>query len=213
MAIKILIADDHELIRIAFKILLELEDDFKVLDYEVNTGKDALEAIVKLTPDIVLLDINMPIMTGLEVLKTLRKQNSKQKIIMLSVHDTIDYIQQAFKLGCNGYITKNVDAQTLTLAIKSVYAGKEYTQPELLSKLMREQANKSFLEPEPQEELTDRELEILSLLVKGSSTVQISDALNITEKTVRNHLYRMYKKINVVDRVQAVRYGIDHGLK
>ena len=213
--IKILIADDFSLIRQALKNLLERQDGIEVLEDGATNGKEALEKTLSLNPDILLLDINFPDVTGLEVLSEIRKKNPEQKIIMLTMHDSKDYILESINKRANGYITKDADIELLVDAIRRVYKGDSYIQPNIFKSIIVDVNNDSSQKPtntstsaitdneetsnidtdyppgKPLKEiLTSREIEILKLVAEGKSNKDIGIELNISEKTARNHLYK-----------------------
>lgn len=206
--INVLLADDHMMVREGIHQLLELEDNISVVG-EVGDGIECIDAIYKLQPDVVILDINMPKMDGLSVLKKIRETNIGCKIIVLTFYNEIGIVQDAVKSGANGYILKEADSTLLVKAINIVTSGERYIQPSIAAMLRQskiiEQQNRT-------EALTKRELEIIKLLVGGLYNKEIADYLNISEKTVKNHISSIFRKINVSDRTQAAVYAIKNNL-
>lgn len=204
--IKIIIADDHSMIREGLKQLLELDGDIQVIG-EAGNGEECLELIEKFNPDVVLLDINMPVMNGLKMLEILRSsKNRNQRIIILTIHNEVEYLMKAMEIGVEGYVLKDADSSVLKKAICKVYSGENYIDytmlPILNEKMVREK------EKEDDEKLTRREIEVLKLLAEGLFNKEIAYKLSISEKTVKNHVSNIFKKIGVFDRTQAAVYAI-----
>ena len=204
--IRIVIADDHSLIREGLKQLLELDGDILVVG-EAGNGQICLDVIEREKPDVVLLDINMPEMNGLEMLEVLRKSNNKkQKVLILTIHDEIEYLLKAVKIGVEGYVLKDADSSILKKAIKSVVAGETYIDYTMVP-LLNESKAKVFVNQDD-DMLTRREIEVLKLLAEGLFNKEIAYKLSISEKTVKNHVSSIFKKIGVSDRTQAAVYAI-----
>lgn len=207
MKIRILIVDDHSMVREGFRQLLQLEDEFEVVGEAAN-GKDALKLIKELKPDVVLLDINMPVKNGLEVLEEMQNIKSKTKVLMLTIHNEVEYLIKAVEIGCNGYLLKDSSFQTLKDAITLVNKGESFIQPELTPILNAGLMRKN----EIQDTLTKREIEVLKLVAIGETNREIAIELDISERTVKNHISNLFKKINVSDRTQAAVYAIKNDL-
>lgn len=205
MAVKVMIADDHSMIREGLKQLLELEGDFEVIA-EACDGVDCLEKLKTVVPDILLLDINMPNMNGLEVL-----QKMKVKVLVLTVHNEVEYLLKAVDIGVNGYLLKDSESAELKKAILAVVNGEDYIQPSLIpvlnSKMLDRDSDSSKIES-----LTRRELEVLKMLSYGTYNKEIAEHLNISERTVKNHVSNIFKKIGVTDRTQAAVFAIRNNL-
>lgn len=210
--IKIIITDDHSMIREGLRQLLELEGDIQVIG-EAKDGLECLQLMEELTPDVILLDINMPNMNGLKMLETLRENGNEQKILMLTIHNEVEYLLRAMEIGANGYVLKDSDSMTLKKAIVSIYNGETYIDAPLVP-LMRERlADKEKRNQVSAEEiLTKRELEVLKLLAEGLFNKEIAYQLSISEKTVKNHVSNIFKKIEVSDRTQAAVYAIKNNV-
>lgn len=202
MAIRILLADDHSLMREGLKQLLEMEEDFEVVG-QANTGRELLNLVSGTPADVILLDINLPDMSGLKVLELLREKGCDIKVIMLTIHDDWEYVNQAIRLGAHGYLLKDVEAQSLYRAIRDVKAGKTYVHPNLAWDIIA-QKDKSML----LDRLTAREREILYMVSKGLGNEDIAERLVISDKTVRNHVSNIYRKLGVKDRTQAALLGM-----
>ncbi len=210
MAVKIMIADDHSMIREGLKSLFELDHDFEVIG-EAENGKDCLDKLKKVKPDVLLLDINMPVMNGLEVLKYLKSYRIRVKVLILTVHNEIDYLMKASEIGVNGYILKDSEFAELRKAVLAIMEGKMYIQPSLIpmlnSKMIEKNEDYGKLE-----NLTRKELQILKMLSAGLSNREIATRMEISEHTVKNHLTRIFKKIGVKDRTHAAIFTIRNNL-
>ena len=208
--VKIVIVDDHSMIREGLKQLLELDGDIQVIG-EAGNGEECLELLKTVTPDVLLLDINMPVMNGLKMLEVLRNSKySVQKILILTIHNEIEYLLKAIDIGVEGYVLKDADSAILKKAIYKVYDGEKYIDS-LMLPLMNERI---ALEKEKSEDeiLTRREIEVLKLLAEGLFNKEIAYQLSISEKTVKNHVSNIFKKIGVFDRTQAAVYAIKNNI-
>lgn len=210
MAVKIMIVDDHSMIREGLKSLLELEGDIQVIA-EAEDGVDCLEKLKICTPDVLLLDINMPRKNGLEVLQTLKSSKSKVKVLVLTVHNEVEYLMKAVDIGVDGYILKDSESAELKKAIFSIVEGENYIQPSLIPSLNSKMIEKNRDEGKI-ESLTKRELEVLKLLAVGMYNKEVAEKLNISERTVKNHVSNIFKKIEVTDRTQAAVFAIRNNL-
>lgn len=210
MAAKIIIADDHSMVREGLKNLLELDGDIEVIG-EASDGIECIELLKKSHPEVLLLDINMPNMNGLEVLKKLKENRMKVKVIILTVHNEIEYLLKAVEIGINGYMLKDSDSAELKKAIFTVIDDENYIQPSLIPML-----NSKMIERDIDKEriklLTKRELEVLKLVAIGSYNKEIGEKLEISERTVKNHISSIFKKIEVTDRTQAAVFAIRNNL-
>lgn len=210
MSAKIVIADDHSMIREGLKQLLEMDGDVEVVGEAAN-GIECLDVLEKIIPQVLLLDINMPNMNGLEVLEKIKENNINVKVIILTVHNEIEYLLKAVEFGINGYILKEADSSELKKAIYNVINGETYIQPRLIPLL-----NTKMIERDIEKEkiglLTKREMEVLKLLSVGLYNKEIGEKLNISERTVKNHISSIFKKIEVTDRTQAAVFSIKNSL-
>ncbi|MDQ0227151.1 response regulator transcription factor [Metabacillus niabensis] len=222
MKTKIVIIDDHQLFREGVKRILDFEPSFEVVA-EGDDGEEALEIVETHKPDVVIMDINMPKVNGVEATKQLIEANPEAKVIILSIHDDENYVTHALKTGARGYLLKEMDADTLIDAVKVVADGGSYLHPRVTHNLVNEfrrlatangQASNQPLQPEirrPLHILTRRECEVLQMLADGKSNRGIGEALFISEKTVKNHVSNILQKMNVNDRTQAVVVAIKNG--
>lgn len=205
--IEIIIADDHMMIREGLKQLLELDGTMKVIA-EANDGEECLNLLnKKIHPDILLLDINMPKKNGIEVLEYIKQNKIPVKVLILTVHNEVEYLLKAVDIGIDGYLLKDSSYDELKEAIDVVISGNTYIQPSLLPAL-NESMEDYALDKEKIEWLTKRELDVLQLISKGCSNKKISDELTISERTVKNHISHIFRKINVEDRTQAAVFAI-----
>lgn len=210
-AIKLVIADDHSMIREGLKQLLELEGQFKVIA-EASDGVECLEILSKEAPDVLLLDINMPNKNGLDVLKELNQSgNRKIKVLVLTVHNEVEYLIKAVELGVDGYVLKDSESSELKKAIMTILNGETYIQPDLIPML-----NAKMISMENDydkiDSLTKRELDVLKNLAIGMYNKEIANNLEISERTVKNHVSNIFKKIGVSDRTQAAVFAIRNNL-
>lgn len=245
--IKVMIADDHTLFRQGLCRILELEEDIEVVA-EASDGKQAVALAKERRPDVILMDINMPGMNGLEATRTVKEVVPESEIVILTIHADDEYIFEVLRAGARGYILKDVDASKLADAIRAVKRGEAYIPPALLGKVLkqfrrlaqgreeiaaagwevvaentsdssgyaivpaasRKQADEK--DPELLARLTTREKEILECIVDGQSNKEIADTLVISEKTVKNHVSNILRKLEVADRTQAAVYALRHGI-
>lgn len=203
--IRIIIADDHRMVREGLKQLLELEGDIEVVG-QASEGETCLEQIHKHKPDLVLLDINMPNMNGLQTLQILRKDYKNQKVLMLTIHNEVEYLLRSIELGANGYVLKDSESSVLKKAIFTVYNGETYIEPSLTPEMKERMKRRG--KATSNELLTNREIDVLKLIAEGLFNKEIAFRLNISEKTVKNHISNIFKKIGVSDRTQAAVYAI-----
>ena len=224
MPIKIIIADDHALLRQGIRNVLELEEDLLVIG-EAGDGEQAVQKTVELMPDILLLDINMPKFNGLEVIRKINEQVKQVKIVVLTMHDDENYVMEVIKAGAVGYLLKDIEAGMLVTAIRTVYDGESYIYPTLAKKLfgqinrqheqtleaaktLERQKEEKEEGEDKEERLSYREIEVLVMVCKGLSNQEAAKQLFLSEKTVKNHLTNIFRKIGVNDRTQAVLYAI-----
>ncbi|MBA2874611.1 response regulator [Thermaerobacillus caldiproteolyticus] len=220
MKTRIIIIDDHQLFREGVKRILQFEEGFEVVA-EGTDGNEVLELVEKHRPDIVIMDINMPHMNGVEATKQIIESYPETKVVVLSIHDDENYVMRALQTGASGYLLKEMDADTLIEAIKVVAEGGSYLHPKVTHNLIKEYrrlaAGRSKREETKREVrlplhlLTRRECEVLQLLADGKSNRGIGEALFISEKTVKNHVSNILQKLNVSDRTQAVVVAIKNG--
>ncbi|MCZ4292853.1 response regulator [Vibrio sinaloensis] len=206
--IRLILADDHRLMQDGLKSRLEREDNLEILAC-VGTGKEALENTFALKPDVLLLDINMPELNGIEVLEKLEKSRSDTAVIMLSMHDSRDYVVRSVKCGAKGYVLKDVGSEELVMAINQVAQGRSYLCPQASDRLL-EQLNEK---PQPKDDtLSKREADVLKEIVNGSGNKEIADALHISVRTVETHRLRIKKKLGATSTAALVKLALQKGL-
>lgn len=210
MAVRVMIADDHSMIREGLKQLLELEGEFEVVE-EACDGEECINKLKGANPDILLLDINMPKMTGLEVLQKMKDLKMKVRVLVLTVHNEVEYLLKAVDIGVNGYLLKDSESAELKKAILSVVNGEDYIQPSLIPVLNAKMIDRSK-DNEKLEKLTKRELQVLKLVAIGKLNRQVAEEMEISERTVKNHVSNIFKKIDVKDRTQAAVFAIRNNL-
>lgn len=204
--INVMITDDHAMIREGIKQLLEFDGNIKVLA-EAGDGEECLDLLKKTIPDVLLLDINMPKKNGIEVLQKIRNDKLNLKVLMLTVHNEIEYLIKAVDIGVDGYVLKDSESAELKKAIESVVNGENYIQPSLIPSLNAKLINRDS-DKDKIEQLTKRELEVLIKVANGMFNKEIALSLNISERTVKNHISNIFKKIQVSDRTQAAVFAI-----
>ncbi|HRY97454.1 MAG TPA: response regulator transcription factor [Bacteroidales bacterium] len=210
--IRIIIADDHQLVIDGIKSLL-LHDEGLSIVGEANDGIELMNRLQVVSADILLLDINMPRMNGLEVMAAIRKKHPSTRVIILSMHNERAIVQRLIDLGASGYVLKNADRKELVEAIRQVAAGLRYFSGEVTLGLIqaREAAGASPGGPDTLPELTSRETEILRLVAEGLSNKEISDRLFISHRTVDTHRTNIMRKIGVSNVAGLIRFAIRHG--
>ncbi len=208
--IRVLIAEDHGMIREGLKQLLELERDIKVVA-GVADGQQAVDTYLAMKPDIVLMDINMPHKNGLEALEEIRALDPESRVIMLTIHQEREYLFKALDLGAAGYVLKDAESRVLVEAIRTVSAGQTYIQSSMARELVTEFKRMKSGDDNPNQ-LSEREKEVLKLLAKGMVNKDIAGVLFISEKTVKNHISSIFRKLDVQDRTQAAVFAIKNHL-
>ena len=212
--IKILIADDQKLIREGLKELLEMDDKFIVIG-EASNGQEAVDLYIKLRPDIVLMDIQMPVINGVEAIKKILELNKEAKIIILTTFDDDEYVYEGLKSGALGYILKDTSIEKLSESIKIIHQGGALIEPSITKKILSELSKIEKGQKQKEdliEELSVREKEILSLIGKGFSNREIADKLFLSVGTVKNYVTNILQKLEVKDRTQAAVKAKDLGL-
>ncbi len=210
--IRILIADDHELFRRGLRMVLEDEDDIEVVG-EVGDGLSAVEVALAETPDVMVLDVRMPQLSGIEAASRIKESLPHIKILVLTISDEEDDLYEAIKAGANGYLLKEISIDEIGNAVRSVYAGQSLISPSMASKLLNEFASMIKREEEEKEQvpapkLTPREMEVLEHVAKGMNNREIAKALFISENTVKNHVRNILEKLHLHSRMEAVVYAV-----
>ncbi|MGV3760641.1 MAG: response regulator [Actinomycetota bacterium] len=210
-AIRVLICDDHALFRRGLTMVLESEDGIDVVG-EAEDGAEAVEKAEELAPDVVLMDVRMPRVSGIEATSTIAERVPTTKILMLTVSDEEDDLYDAIKAGASGYLLKEISIEEVASAIRAVVSGQSLISPSMASKLLTEFSNLSKRADErqsvPTPRLTDRELEVLKLVAQGLTNRDIAGELYISENTVKNHVRNILEKLHLHSRMEAVVYAV-----
>lgn len=206
--IKVILAEDHNVVRTAFAALLAKEPDIEVVGEVANTG-DLMDAIDRLQPHVLLLDAHMPGGKVINAAETLRESHPELRILVLSAYERIEYVVGLVRAGVAGYVLKHDSSDMLVEGVRAVARGEEWLSPRVADVLMKAMRN---YDERPAAKLTDREVEVLSLMAQGYRNDEIADALVITTSTVKNHVRRIFRKLGVETRVDAVLYAIEHEL-
>lgn len=205
-----MLADDHVMMREGIRQLLEFDGSIEVVD-EANDGEECIERLKVSKPQVLLLDINMPKKNGVEVLEAIKKLKLNVKVLILTVHKEVEYLIKAVDIGVDGYILKDSESAELKKAINTIMEGETYITPELIpafnNRLMARDADKDKIDL-----LTSRELEVLIQVANGMFNKEIADTLKISERTVKNHIANIFKKIEVSDRTQAAVFAIKNDI-
>ncbi len=212
--IRILLVDDQYLIREGIASLLELEEAVEVVGMASN-GKEAIEKALELKPNIVLMDVRMPEMNGVEATAKIRQALPACQVIMLTTFDDEEFIVQSLLAGACGYLMKDIPPKDLAQAIKLAHAGVFQLAPEVAGKLVGSLKDKQTIvspKPEIHTPLTARELEVLKLLAKGTTNKEIAKAFHLSEGTVKNHVSNILMRLELRDRTQAAVYAVENGL-
>lgn len=210
MSIKVMLADDHILMREGIRQILEFDGNIKVIE-EAGNGEECLTKLEHVKPDILLLDINMPKKNGIEVLEEMKRKRMHVKVLILTVHNEIEYLVKAVDIGVEGYILKDAESVELKRAINKILDGENYIQPSLIPSLNAKLVLRDN-DKEKIDSLTKRELEVLIKVANGMFNKEIALSLDISERTVKNHISNIFKKIEVVDRTQAAVFAIKNDL-
>jgi DNA-binding NarL/FixJ family response regulator len=209
--ISIIVADDHGIVREGLRRMLESEPDLKVCG-EAADGREVLEQLAALDPDVVVLDITMPRLGGLETLERIRTDHSRTKVILLSVHSDSQFIQSAISLGADGYVLKNGRAAEIVTAIREVMKGGSYFSPTVAREIVEQLRSPRPESEDPFSLLSNREREVLRLIAEGLSAKEVAAELGISSKTVEAHRTSVMRKLNVRKATELVRYALRHGL-
>lgn len=212
MAIKILLVDDHQIVLKGISFFLNMQPDFELVG-EAQNGEEAVEKAAELQPDIVLMDLNMPVMDGIEASTLIAERHPHIKVLVLTSYSDRAHIIPALQTGAIGYMLKDVEPDQLAEAIRSAYKGNIQLHPDISSALLTQLAptqvmDKEAPRQEAMESLTPREIEVLQLLTKGLSNKEIAQTLVVAEKTVKTHVSSILSKLNFSDRTQAALFAV-----
>jgi len=210
--IRVLIADDQAMVRSGLRLILETEDDFDVVA-EAENGQEALRQTRLDKPDVVLMDVRMPVMDGLEATRQIAEQVPDTRVIVLTTFDVDDHVYGALRAGASGFLLKDAEADQLVEAIRVVASGDAIIAPSVTRRLIAEFAGRPQTQPVTGlDVLTDRETEVLGLVAKGLSNAEIAEEIYISETTVKTHVSHILAKLHLRDRVQAVVVAYESGL-
>ncbi len=210
--IRVLVADDHTIVRDGICALLEVTEDIEVVGRASN-GMEALSLVEEKQPDVILMDIAMPVMNGLEATRHISKEFPRTKVLVLTQHEDKEYVFPVIEAGACGFISKVAASYELPLAIRLVHQGKSYLSPTIAKLIFEDyQARRDRLSHDPYEDLTAREREILKLVAEGYTTHQIADMLTVTPKTVEGHKTNVFSKLGLHNRIDLVKYAIRRGI-
>ncbi|MDP3450891.1 MAG: response regulator transcription factor [Anaerolineaceae bacterium] len=209
LPIRVLLADDHVVVRAGIRQFLEQSSDIQVIA-EASNGQEACELLEQFKPDVAVLDIQMPSMSGIEVTRWIRTNRLAIGVLVLTAYDDDPYVQAVLQAGANGYVLKTAEPQEIVEAVRDVFHGKSVLDAALAQKLIAKLSGKSIsnmVEP-----LTERELQILTLTAKGFTNKAIGMQLSISDRTVQNHLANIFQKMNAESRTEAVMRAVSLGL-
>ena len=209
----ILLADDHAVLRSGLRLLLDAQADMKVIG-EANNGSEALTLAARLQPDLILLDLTMPGLSGMETLPALRKAAPAARVLILTMHDDVGYLRQALQRGASGYVLKKAADSELISAVRAVMRGEVYVHPSLTKSLLEDLLpNSSETVPaDPWEELSEREQEVLTLVALGHTSAEVAGRLSLSVKTVETYRARGMEKLGLRSRAALVQFAIARGL-
>ncbi len=210
--INVLLADDHHIVCEGFRYLLGIVKDIKVIG-EAHNGREAISMTKLLRPDVIVMDLAMPLLNGLEATRQILEEQPDAKVIMLSGHDEDEHVNRVIEAGASGYLFKKSSAQSLTHAIREVYVGNKFFSPAIIKRLEHRyrRADKSG-EWQLRSSLTSRELEVIQLIAESHSNKMMADVLGISIKTVEKHRQQLMDKLNIHDAAGLTRYAIAQGI-
>jgi DNA-binding NarL/FixJ family response regulator len=214
MSVRVLVADDMALVRAGFIAILERQEDIEVAG-EAENGVAVLEQVDSTKPDVVLMDVRMPVMDGIEATRRLHARPDPPRVLMLTTFDLNEYVYEAMRAGASGFLLKDVPRDELAGAIRTIARGDALLAPAITRRLIEDFVRRPApggSRPAAFEELTDRELEVLTLIARGLSNAEIAGELFLSEATVKTHVTRVLQKLGVRDRVQAVIAAYENGL-
>ncbi len=213
--IKVLIADDHRVVREGLAAILKSKENIVVVG-EAQDGREAVEKASSLLPDVILMDVSMPRMTGIEATRQIKREFPHIGIIALTMYDEQQYIFDLVRAGATGYLLKDTDSAQIVLAIQAIYRGESLIHPSVASKILAEfslLAQKKGKKPSwVEHDLSEREITVLRLVAEGKTNKEIANSLDLSEKTVKNHVRNIFHKLQVYDRTQAAILAIRKGL-
>ena len=209
MRINVLIVDDHVVMAEGLRYLIDAQNDLAVVGC-VNDGREALREVVERMPDVVVMDIAMPELNGIEATHLIHERSPDTQVVMLSMHSNREYVLRALQAGARGYVLKKNAAAEVLTAIRSVYSGQRYLSSQITESVIEDYLRSS--RDDPLDSLSSRERQVLQLLVEGKSTVLIAESLSLSPKTVETYRARVMQKLDIGDMPSLVKFAIQHGL-
>jgi two-component system, NarL family, response regulator NreC len=209
--IRVLIADDHAIVRAGLRTLIHSEPTMELVG-EAAGGYEAIDLIEKAQPEVLVLDLSMPDLDGIAVIKKIKPQFPALRILILTIHEDEGLLRAALKAGASGYILKGAAESELISAVRTILRGELYVDPSMVRKLLSDEVAQVVQPPQPIEALTPRETEVLKLIVQGYTNRQIGDELNISIRTAASHRSNLSDKLGLHNRVELVRFAREHGL-
>lgn len=211
--IRVLICDDHTILREGIRLLLNAQPDIEVVG-EASDGRDAVAQARALKPDVILMDIAMPLLNGLEATKQIRRDDPNARVLVLTMYESDEYVAQMLEAGATGYVLKKVAGSELVYAIRAVHQGEAFLYPSITKRLVEDYLRRVELGQERTslDVLTDREREILQLIAEGHTNKEIADLLSLSIRTVQNHRAHLMQKLGIHDRGDLIKYAIQKGI-
>jgi len=209
--IRVLLAEDHTIVRKGLRSLLDDEADIEIVG-EAEDGQQTIELVQRLLPDVVLMDITMPVLNGLEATRQIKKLFPQVNVLVLTVHSTEEYIFQILRAGASGYVVKQAAVSELVQAIRTVYRGGSFLSPSISRQAIEEYGRRAEAMEDRHDRLTDREREVLQLIAEGRTHREIAQLLHVTVKTVEAHRAHLTEKLNLRSTAELTRYAIRKGI-
>ncbi len=211
--IRVMICDDHTILREGIRLLLNSQPDIEVVAEAVD-GREAVEKARTVKPDVILMDIAMPFLNGLEATKQIRRDNPSARVLVLTMYESDEYVAQMLEAGAAGYVLKKVAGSELVYALRAVYQGEAFLYPSITKRLVEDYLRRveSGQERDTFDGLTDREREVLQLIAEGHTNKEIADMLNLSVRTVQNHRAHIMEKLGMHDRGELIKYAIQKGI-
>jgi two-component system response regulator NreC len=211
--IRVMICDDHTILREGIRLLLNSQPDIEVVAEAVD-GREAVDKARSVKPDVILMDIAMPFLNGLEATRQIRRDNPNARVLVLTMYESDEYVAQMLEAGAAGYVLKKVAGSELVYALRAVYQGEAFLYPSITKRLVEDYLRRveSGQERDTFDGLTDREREVLQLIAEGHTNKEIADMLNLSVRTVQNHRAHIMEKLGMHDRGELIKYAIQKGI-